>query len=614
MPKKTKKKQLPKKKPSRRKLHLPVDSVIFFACTYLYILFVIEPRLIYHSFGNFITYPDFSVDWEFLRNSLSYPGGTVEYIGGFLSQLYYFSWLGALVLTAISLLIYIAARIFVKLSSGEILKPLCYIPVVFLLMIYNRYDNQVNAFIALLAALWFLIAYEKMATRSSAARAVAFLVMFALLYYIAGGACFVFALLAIIYEFLNGKRRALSVVLLTVAIGAYFLIRYVFYLEAEIIPLQELKVALKPDPWIKISAFCLYLFFPMVLLAAGLRQASERKISANRTFETILPIVILAVGLLISFDTTKKKLVQLDYFADNKMWTEALRTSNGISPESYDIFCIHDIDRALYYTGRFGDDMFGYPQNLQALILSRSEASKPSGRLFLKRSRFLSQLGHIGIAERDAFEYLELAGSSPAILEQLATIKIVKGQAETAKVFLKALSKDLILGNRGRDMLQHLEQDPELKNDQTIQHMRSVAPNEDSVSFDFGAAEFFQQLLDRNPQNKLAFEYLMAVHLLTGRVDKIVENIVRLRPLSYKKMPRCYEEAVLVYIGQGNTKVNLYGWQLNPEVIKRIKEIDKTYRLQGGVKNEQDIRNTLGPDYSDSYFLYYLFGVSGVRR
>ena len=113
---------------------------IFFACTYLYVLLVIEPRLIYHSFGNFITYPAFSVDWEFLRNSLSYPGGIVEYAGGFLSQLYYFSWLGALVITAIALLIYIATRILIRLSTTEKLKLLCYIPVVFLLMSYNRYD------------------------------------------------------------------------------------------------------------------------------------------------------------------------------------------------------------------------------------------------------------------------------------------------------------------------------------------------------------------------------------------------------------------------------------------------------------------------------------------
>ncbi len=614
MPKKTRKKKTPKKKISRRNRHLPVDSLIFFACTYLYVLLVIESRLIYHSFGNFITYPAFSVDWGFLKSSLSYPGGIVEYAGGFLSQLYYFSWLGALIVTVIALLIYIATRILVRLSAGDRLKLICYIPVVILLMIYNRYDNQVTSFISLLAVLWLLVAYEKMAVRNSVARAVMFLVMFALLYYIAGGACFVFALLATIHEFIIRKHRAFSVLLITAAIGAYFIIRYVFYLEAEIIPLQVLKVTLKPDPWIKIFMFCLYFFFPLVLFGAGLWQASVGKNNAKWAIRTALPIAILAAGVLVSFDSTKKKLVQVDYFAQNKMWPEVLQTARRIRPESYDIFCVHDINRALYNTGRLGDDMFRYPQNLQALILSRSEASKPSGRLFLKRSQFLSQLGHIGIAERDAFEYMELAGNSPAILEQLATIKMVKGQVEAAKVFLKALSKDLIFGNRGREMLQCLEQDPELASDRTIQHIRSVALDKDSVSFDFGAGEFFQQLLDKNPNNKLAFEYLMAVHLLTGRMDQIVENIARLKDLGYERIPQCYEEAILIYIGQGNTKINLHGWQLTPSTINRIKEIDKIYKLQGGRQNEQGIRNALGADFVDSYFLYYLFRAPGARR
>jgi hypothetical protein len=304
----------------------------------------------------------------------------------------------------------------------------------------------------------------------------------------------------------------------------------------------------------------------------------------------------------------------VDYFAQNSMWPEVLRTARRIRPESYDIFCVHDIDRALYNTGRLGDDMFGYPQKLQALVLTVPESSKPSGRIFLKRSRLLLRLGHIGIAERDAFEYMELAGSTPAILEHLATIKLVKGQVEAAEVFLRALSRDLIQGDRGRRMLQLLERDPELATDKTIQQIRSVIPDKDSVSFDYGADDFFQKLLEKNPNNKLAFEYLMAVYLLTGQVDQVVANIEKFRSLGYERIPRCYEEAILVYIGLGHTKINLQGWNLRPETINRIKEIDRVYRLKRGIYNEQVVRDTLGPDYADSYFLYYLFNLSRTGR
>ncbi len=602
------------KKMPRRHLRLPVDSILFFLCVYLYVWMMIEPPLIYHGFGSFTTYPAFPGDREFLRNSLSYSGGIVEYVGGCLSQLYYVSWLGALVITAIALLIYTATRILIRLSTAETLKPLCTIPVVFLLMLYNRYDNQVNAFIALLVSLWFLIIYEKMAERNSAARAIVFLVMFALLYHLVGGTGFVFALLAMMYEFLTGKRRVLSAVILAATIGFYVLIRFTFYGEADFIPLQELEVTLSHDPWINILAFGLYGFYPLVFFAAGIWRISERNYRAKWIVETALPLVVLAAGMFVSFDSTKKKLVQIDYFAHKKMWPEVLRTAGKVPPEDCDVFCLHDINRALYHTGRLGDDMFAYPQQQQALILTGSQESGASARLFLKRSLFLLQLGYIGIAERDAFEYLELAGSTPRILEQLARIKMVKGQVEAAKVFLQALSKDLIFGSRGREMLGRLEQDPQLANDPWVQHIRSIAPDKDSISFDVGVGEFFQLLLDKNPKNKLAFEYLMAVYLLTGQVDQIVANIGHLRSLGYERIPRCYQEGILIHIGTGNTKINLQGWKLSPEIARRILEIDKICKLQGGNQNERGIRNALGSDYADSYFLYYLFGSQGARR
>lgn len=641
MSKRKRKKLSPEIKMPGRKRNLPVASIIFFICTYLYVSLVIDSRLIYHSFGTIIAYPAFSVDWEFFKNSLSYPGGVAEYVGNFLSQLYYFSWLGAAIITAVALLLYFAAKILVKSSVGARSKLISYVPVVILLMIYNRYDNQMISFITFLAALWFTVAYVKVEARKSYACVIVFLIMFSLLYYIAGGACFIFAVLVTVYEIFLEHRRILGGLFMVTAIGFYLFARYFYDIEVKIVHMQLLTATSKPDSWIRILLFGLYFYLPLFLFGAGLRQVlgeknkivvgfkklirfkllstkkpvnDIRKNKLKAAIRVALPIAIIVVCLFVTFDGTKKKLVQVDYFACNEMWPEVLRTARRIRPESNDIFSIHDINRALYHTGRLGDDMFGYPQKLQALILTVPEASKPSGRVFLKRSRLLLQLGHIGIAERDAFECLELAGNSPAILEHLATIKVVKGQTEAAKVFLRALSRDLIFGNRGRQMLKRIEQDPDLANDKSIQQIRSVIPDKDSVSFDYGAGEFFQQLLDKNPYNRLAFEYLMAVYLLTGQVDQIVSNIGHLNKLGYQRIPRCYEEAILIYIGMGNTKIDLKGWKLTPEIINRIKEIDRIFRLKGGIYDEQGVRSTLGADYADSYFLYYLFELSGAGR
>ena len=624
---------------SWRNWNFPVGSIIFFVCFYLYVWLLIEPRLIYHGFEtSFMAYPTFSVDLEFLTNSLSYPGGMVEYAGGLLSQLYYFSWLGALIVTVVAWLMYIATRILIRLSApvpakpqvrtGQILKLVCYIPAVMLLMMHNRYDIQLTAFIALLAALWFSVAYESLSLRSSISRAAVFLVMLALLYYIAaGGASFVFALLAIIYELFVGRRRGFSVLFLTIAIGTYLVLRYIFNLETEITYLPLLKVPL--GYYTKIIVTRVYFFFPLVLFAAGLRQVREwtsvdmpkmhaegKSSVAKKTqwflrsgkgkwaIEMGLPVVLVVVIIFVSFDGTRKKLIQVDYFAHHRMWPEVLETAGRIRPESYDASCIHDIDRALYYSGRLGDEMFCYPQKLPAFLLT--DAAKVTAiRKYMKRSQLLLELGYIGGAEREAFEFMEASGNNPLILEQLAKIKLVKGQIKAAKVFLRALSKDLIFGHRGREMLRRLEEDPEMASDKTIQHIRSVACEKDIM---FKADDFFRQLLDKNKNNKMAFEYMMAFYLLTGQTGKIVENIGYLNEMGYERLPQYYEEAIAMYtIGSGGKNMDLHGWRPRLETIMQYQEFNRIYALSGSEHNKQNARAALVSNFGKSYFFYFIF-------
>ncbi len=627
---------------SRRNRNIPVGSIIFFACFYLYVWLFIEPRLIYHGFGTFTAYPAFSVDWEFLRSSLSYPGGVVEYIGGFLSQLYYFSWLGALVVTAVALSLYIATRMLISMfvtpqtQTGQVLKLICYIPAAMLLMIHNRYDSQLTAFIALLAALWFTVAYEKLSPRNSITRMLVFLVMFAMLYYIAVSAIFIFAFLAAIHELFVRRRRILSVLFLTTAIGTtqlthYLVLRYIFGLETEIIYQKLFEVPLEYDP--RLTAICIYFFFPLVLFVVGLWgwkskvKSKKLKVKSKKSgvwrfsqnnkvkwaIEATLLAAILVVSIFASFDGTKKKLVQVDYFAHQRMWPEVLQTARRIRPESYDAFCIHDINRALYYTGRLGDEMFCYPQQLPALLLTNIDPKKLAARRFMKSSELLLKLGYTGGSEKDAFEFMEIVGNSPLILEQLAKIKLAKGQVEAAKVFLRVLSKDLIFGHRGREMLQHLEDDPELANDKTIQHIRSVMIEKDSDRSALEADAFFYQLLDKNKNNKMAFEYMMAFYLLTGQTGKLIENIGRLNEIGYNRLPQYYEEAIVIYImGTGGKKMDLHGWQLQPETIMQGAEFSRIYSRNQ--RNIQNARDALVSNFGKSYFFYYIFELPKIMK
>jgi len=610
---------------------------VFFVCFYLYVRLIIEPALIYQAFGTSIDYPAFSLGRSFLNSSLSYPGGPIEYAAGFLSQLLYFSWAGALIITVVASCFWLLANRLCRLAGLTGGSLICYLPAAMLVTAYNRYDHQLTSYAALLVVLLFFVVYERAASRRMALGVATFSVMFVVLYYIAGGASLVFALLAAIYELVVRRRRVLGMSFLAGAGAAYFIGRYFFDLQIEVIPLR-FSVFADPDPWVKSSVICLYLFFPLVLVAAGLGQKSADKAASSsrpqrrretrssgkgkaaRTLRTRQAMIgqFLAGAAIVcvafSFDGTKKKLMEVDRFAHNRMWTEVLDTASRIPPESYDMYCIHDINRALHSAGSLGDRMFCYPQTLSALMLTNIGRNKPSARMFVKRSRLFLEMGHVADAERDAFEVLELVGDCPSVLELLATIKLVKGQTEAAKVFLRVLAKDLIHGGRGRELLRQLDEDPQMSGNRRIGHLRSVATDKESTRSGFEGDDFFVQLLEKNSSNRMAFEYMMAFYLLTGQTDKITANIGRLRALGYTKLPRHYEEAIVIYMGSGRRQMDLYGWELSAETIERAKSADAIYRSHGGKSNKQRAAEALAANFGDSYIFYYIFDAPKTRR
>ena len=118
-------------------------------------------------------------------------------------------------------------------------------------------------------------------------------------------------------------------------------------------------------------------------------------------------------------------------------------------------------------------------------------------------------------------------------------------------------------------------------------------------------------LLKHNPHNKMAFEYLMACYLLTGRVDKIVENMGRLPDLGYQAIPTLYEEAILIHYGSREQAVDLDKFNVSPETLHRY-EAFAQIRNTMGPQNSQAVLSRLIRDFGTSYFFYYCFGRVGL--
>ena len=206
------------------------------------------------------------------------------------------------------------------------------------------------------------------------------------------------------------------------------------------------------------------------------------------------------------------------------MWPQVLQVAHR-HPNSFrdgskiSYFIIHAINRALYHTGRLGYEMFAYPQPSDALLLNAN--------VFEHRMRADTyiDLGLMNMAEHTLTHCLETLGEHPIVLKRLALVDMVKGNIGAARIYLGALGKTFFHADWANSYLKKLESDPNLSTDQQIQRLRTLMMVKDC---DFSSLDFentFSALLQKNSQNRMAFEYLMAWYLLTDQLEKLVQNL-----------------------------------------------------------------------------------------
>jgi len=612
-----------------------IRDLVFFVLFYLYLWLDVDLRLIYHGGGVITNFPVFYRRWSFFRDFLSYPCGPVEYLAAFLAQFLYYSWAGAIVVTAVAWLICVCTSFFFRAVNAPRLYWARFVPPILLLVLYTQYTFHFVTTVALSVALVFVCLYLKITPKNKSGAFVVFMVLSVVLYYLAGGAYLLFAVLCALYELFFARRRSLGVVyLLSAALVPYVEGVLVFGLSISHAFSGLLQSFWKTTSYetrkrILIIVYMLYLYLPLAALGLGLwrtlMKANVKKTHSKvakppaKIYSRYTPwpqlrwtvsslILLVITGAIVFFMHSKKlkALFAVDYYVCRQMWPQVLATAPDCSDS---FFAVHAVNRALYHTGRLGYDMFAWPQHPEALFLS-SEKYIPAR---WKKFDSYVELGFMNMAENALNDSLGRIGDHPVIFKRLALISMVKGNISTARVYLGSLSKTLFDHKWAESYLDKLDTDPNLSTDDAVQKLRSLMIKKDyGTDFPYENEAMLSDLLEANRQNRMAFEYLMALYLLTRQLDKLVQNLDRLSDFDYSQLPHHYEEAMLLYAAETKKAVDLHGYQITRETLQRYKGFAQVY--QSYWKNKQAAMNELAKHYGDSYFFYYLYGFSGAQK
>lgn len=608
-------------------------SLIFFILFCLYLWLVVDLRLIYNYTEVITNFPVFYKGWAFFRGFLSHPGGLVEYTGAFLSQLFYIGWAGALVVTIQAWLMSVCIGCILKAVNLSHLCRLRFIPPILLLIIHTQYTYHFITTMAFLVTLVFVCLYLRIthSLTSKTSRLIVILVLSVILQAIAAGAYLLFAVLCAMYELLFRRQCLLGLLYLLSAV----VIPYVEGVLIFGVSIIDAYSDLSPLSWKIVSfgnrrkliaiIFILYSLLPLTMLASGFWQIIRNSKIINRLntlltkmkfninspvlkwiIESLVLLAIASTAIFFSYDKEKKTVFVTDFYARQRMWPQLLRAARCY-PDNY--FVVNAVNRALYHTGRLSYDMFSWPQNPHTLFLSTKKYEHAS----CKKSDIYLDIGLLNMAENALTESLEGLGERPSILKRLALINMVKTNYDSARIYLGALSKTLFYDDWANNYLEHLKSDPDLSEDKEIQRLRSVSMEKD---YGFTALNNIEdtllQLLEKNRQNRMAFEYLMSWYLLNGRLDKFVQNLDRLDDFGVSQFPRLYEEAMLIYVFSVRKPVNLQGRQISAESRQRFDGFNQVLNDYG--KNKQAAYNKLAKDYWNSYFFYYVYGRQGIEQ
>ncbi|MHC4519200.1 MAG: DUF6057 family protein [Planctomycetota bacterium] len=613
-------------------------DVVFFALFYVFLWRVVCPHLIFHGAGRTTNFPSFYTTWGFFTEHLSAPGGPVEYLSAFLSQLFHYSWLGALVITIQAWALGLCVAYLLRATARKALDAVRYIPAPLLLIIYGQYRYFFPTSLSLLFALVLACVYVRLTSRKTQAPALAFFIVLSLVcHYAAGGAFLLFALTCTIRELFLPSRRRLSLPYALIAAGLPYLLAVVLLgvsvvnAYCDLLPISP-KLLHYVDRRQGIEVvYILYLLAPGAVVAGGVVSALWTRLSRRRErrragraetpdnklrrrWESLRSriaaapkwrwlaqtVAVVAVGAAVaygSFDARKKTCFAVDSYAFHQMWPEILAEGRKRYDDRY---VMHAVNRALYHTGRLGDEMFRWPQQPEYLFLA-GVAHKRS--LWANFSVYL-EMGLINAAEFALTECLEGLGDRPMILQRLALVNLVKGNLGTARVYLGALDRTLFHRAWARQYIELLDRDPNLATDGNVQRLRSIALEHDFLSVAPATPEMLRRLLEKNPQNRMAFEYMMASYLLNGRLATFIKHLQQFKEIGYRTLPIHFEEAALTYVYGTRKPLYLGGYEPRADLRRQIQGFLEILARHRG--NRQAALGELVP-HRDTYIFYYVY-------
>lgn len=276
-----------------------------------------------------------------------------------------------------------------------------------------------------------------------------------------------------------------------------------------------------------------------------------------------------------------EKVMAIDVNVSRGNWKKAYKLSRENLHNNEASYLSNLADAA---NGRLGDDIFSRTQDYtNSLFLWVSDQVSQFTNGMAGEAWY--NLGDMTLAEQSAIVALQFSPkhTGARYITRLAQVTLINGEYGAAQKYLTMLSKTLTYRKWAIRMM------PENHDQNTLQWLAKSRMNLAHGDIVYGRNDFrpvLKGLLEANPDNSLARQYLLCYDLLIFELDDFMEDYME-RPIE----GRAYEEGALIWL-------SLRG------------QVDEEHTRQLGI-GEQSVKRLAhfyqDPDrYSNTYWYYYM--------
>lgn len=342
-------------------------------------------------------------------------------------------------------------------------------------------------------------------------------------------------------------------------------------------------------------------FFTFAIVGVSLFARVVSRFDGKKgAFAVCLLSMSLVVGFCLpeSWHVQRMMLDELSFLAREKRWDAIVDKYRG--KQIHDYVSLNYLNMSLAQKGELAERMFAFDQKGTRSLCADWNQTFYMDRL-LSDVYFL--VGDVSLSESfamDGFTQSKRKGSA-RMMQRFVQVSLIRGEMGLARKYLDLLAAMPFYKDWAKRYASYLTSPESMYEEPELKGKRIRVEKRDRLSLSVPADSLWSGY--DLPDNRIGWEYRGCYYLLDKDLDAFSRFLEATPFLDRERMPRHFQEAVLLLADRDRSGLSVY--PIQPELVERYRSFKKFLR-QSGIQTDVSL---IHQQFGDTYWYYYYFKI-----